>query len=84
MRRLITPVQFAELIRAAQTYRVRECSCIEAATQACRHLGLSDDWAAPLLGFLNDSPTIAEAWADRMFDEALDRAYARAEQEHQP
>lgn len=78
-RRSIDPVDMANLIRKAQMYRAEGCSQIESARAACLLFSISDDWAAPILGFLNDSPSIAEAWAERMFNEALDRAAARME-----
>jgi hypothetical protein len=78
-RRQITPLEFGGLIQAAQAYRADGMSQIEAATQACRYCHISDDWAAPLLGFLNDSPTAAEAWASRIFSETLQRAAGRIE-----
>jgi hypothetical protein len=79
VKRNINPIEFAAAIRAAQSYRVNGASQIAEATHACRQQGISDDWAAPLLAFLNDSPSTAEAWADRMYNEALDRAYQRSE-----
>lgn len=79
MKRQLTPVEFAQLLRGAQTNRTGGDSQIAACRNACLMLGISDDWAAPLLGFLNDSPSTAEAWADRMYNEALDRAYQRSE-----
>lgn len=78
-RRQITPVEFAAVLRTAQHLRADGASQIAAATHACRQQGISDDWATPLLGFINSSPTTAEAWAERMYSEALDRAYLRCE-----
>jgi hypothetical protein len=79
-RRQITPVEFAQLIQTAQANRAtRGDGQIAACRNACLQLGIHDDWSAPLLAFLNDSPTTAEAWAERMYSEALDRAYLRCE-----
>ena len=78
-RRQITPCEFAQLLQVAQDNRsIGNHSKIAAVRHACHSLGISDDWSAPALAFLNDSPTIAEEWGKRMFNEALDRAAARA------
>lgn len=79
MKRTITPVEFAALITSAQHHRTLGKSTFESARAACLEFGTSDAWAAPLLAFLNDSPVAAEAWAKRMFDEALVAAHARCE-----
>ena len=81
MSRSITPVQFARALQSAQGYRMSGESSIVSAHLACDTIGISRDWTIPLIATLNDSPAIAEAWADRRVNEALDRAYARAEQE---
>lgn len=77
-RRQITPVEFAESIRRAQAYRADGAPKIVAGATALRELSLSSDWLVPLMGTLETSPVVAEAWAERMISETLDRAFARA------
>lgn len=79
MRRLIDPVTFGQAIQAAQYIRSQGESQIAAAKHACDEVGIHPDWTAPLIGFLNDSPSAAEAWARRVYNEALDRAVTRME-----
>lgn len=79
-RRQITPVEFASALRDAQGRRAcQSVSTFEAVRRAVVERGLSDDWSAPLLGFINDSPASAEAWAERVTNDALDRAAGRIE-----
>lgn len=85
-RRLIQPTDFAALLWSAQLYRSQvieePVSKVEAAYRACDDYGISRDWCAPLIAFLNDSPSAAEAWTRRIHDEALDRMATRLEEEN--
>ena len=78
-RRLIEPIDFANLVRSAQGLRMAPGGAgkIVAAQQACDDHGISRDWSVPLLGFLNDSPASAESWAERVSSEAFARMAAR-------
>jgi hypothetical protein len=74
----LTPCIFASMIRSAQGFRAQGDASYQACAQACHTHGVDDAWASVLCAFLNDSPTIAEQWAERVTQSALDRAYAAA------
>lgn len=80
MRKLITPVDFANVLCTAQALRSNgTVSKVEACRRACHEHGVSDDWMMPVLSFINDSPAAADAWAERMFNEEYARIAARVE-----
>lgn len=76
MDRPIVPLQFAKTIRQAMDYRSAGMSQIEAVTQACRTLGISTDWAMIIQLALDGSSALAESWAEKMLQDALDRAHS--------
>lgn len=84
MREAITPIQFAHAVHATLGYRQRGdgTSTYEAARYACAEGYISDQWVIPILSFINDSPASAEAWCERVRDEALVRTAAKMETTH--
>lgn len=78
IKRAIKPTDFADLIRRAQAYRMEGHPKIVSGASACRAAGVSSDWLVPLMAILDMSPSIAEAWADRVINESLDRAFGLA------
>jgi len=73
MKREITPIIFASALRSALDYRSAGMSQIEAASQACQTYDISTDWAYIIQAVLNDSSWLAEAWAERIREQSLDR-----------
>lgn len=79
MRNLIQPLDFANLVATAQALRYSGQSKIEAARRSCHEHGISDDWSVPLISFINDSPSAADHWSERIFDQSLSRMAAQVE-----
>jgi hypothetical protein len=77
-RRLITPMDMANLIMSAQGWRQQGFSTIQSTVNAAAEHGISEDWALVALGFINDSPSCAEDWCRVMLDKELTRAPAYA------
>lgn len=79
MKREISPVEFATAVRYTLDYRARGdgMSSYEAADYACSEAFISKDWIIPILSFINDSPSSAEAWCERMQEESLQRIALR-------
>lgn len=72
----IFPLQFARAIQQAVAYRSDGMSQVEAATQACRTVGIADDWAMIIHLTMNEGSSLAEDWCERVIKDALDRAYS--------
>jgi hypothetical protein len=79
MKASILPIDFAELLVAAQQHRAVGNSQVMSAIHACRDRLISDVWAPVIIGFLNDSPSAAEAWAERRRNDVLDTFSSRLE-----
>jgi len=78
----IRPIQFAHAVQYAQAYRSNGegLSTYQCCRYALREAGImdyADDWVLVLEAFLNQSPTLAEAWAERQLMKSLDRAFVR-------
>ena len=71
MRDRISTYEFADLLRRAQAHRINGASQIVAVHNACDDVGVSRSWAMPVHCFLDASPSLAEAWADRRIEEGL-------------
>jgi hypothetical protein len=78
-RRLITPMDMANLIMSAQGWRQQGFSTIQSTVNAAAEHGISEDWALVALGFINDSPSCAEDWCRVMLDKELTVQAARVE-----
>lgn len=75
MNNQIIPLQFARAIQQALDYRNAGMSQIEAVQQSCRTVGISVQWAMILQLTLEGSSALAENWAEKMHEDALDRAH---------
>lgn len=69
----MTSLSFARAIQQAIAYRSAGMSQIEAAIQACRTVGISDDWSLPIQSILTYSQSLTEDWCERIINQALDR-----------
>ena len=73
-------MDFVNLVLTAQARRMAGESQIAAVRTACIEHGISDEWAAPVQAFINDSPSFADLWCERVMNNALKRMNARLNQ----
>ncbi len=76
----ISTVQLARAIQLAQSSFDQHESRIAAAHRVLSDVGASSDWVVILIAVLNDSPKLAEAWAERRLDEAFTRMQVKIEE----
>lgn len=69
---MTTPLQFARALQQSLDYHFAGMSQIEAVTQACKTVGIDQDWAMIIQLTLEGSMTLAEDWCVRMVSKGLD------------